>query len=158
MPRLKSKHPPSSWAELPHKFQLAMLVMARLSEPLTMSSLRSYMYYQLKSFDPSLSDGAISAQAGYVTSAFMFAQFLTAFAWGRAADSVYLGRKKVLLIGLMGTGISTLGFGFSQTFWAAMAFRAIGGMLNGNVGVMRTVSDIFLYGNVMLIKPRWFRK
>src|ERR1700743_2963028 len=120
MPRQKSKHPPSSWAELPHKFQLAMLFAARLSDPLTMSSLRSYMYYQLKYFDPSLSDGAVSAQAGYVTSAFMFAQFLTAIAWGKAADSEYLGRKKVLLIGLLGTGIASIGFGFSQTFWVAI--------------------------------------
>jgi MFS family permease len=97
------------------------------------------MYYQLRYFDPSLSDAAISTQAGYITSAFMFSQFLTAFWWGRAADSEYLGRKKVLLIGLMGTGISSIGFGFSKTFAQAMCFRIIGGILNGNVGVMRTV-------------------
>lgn len=136
----KSKHPPVSWAELPHKFQLVLLILARLSEPLTMSSIRSYMYYQLKWFDPQLSDAALSSRAGYITSAFMFAQFLTAFWWGRAADSEYLGRKRVLLIGLMGTGISSLGFGLSRTFTQAMCFRIIGGMLNGNVGVMRTVS------------------
>ncbi len=101
------------------------------------------MYYQLKSFDPTLSDGAVSAQAGYVTSAFMFSQFLTAIVWGKAADSEYLGRKKVLLIGLLGTGIASIGFGFSKTFWMAIAFRVIGGMLNGNVGVMRTVCRAF---------------
>jgi MFS family permease len=141
MPRSrKSKYPPVSWAELPHKAQLIVLVLARFSEPLTMSSIRSYMYYQLKFFDPKLSDASISAQAGYITSAFMFAQFLTAFLWGRAADSEYLGRKRVLLIGLLGTAISTLGFGFSQTYAQAMAFRILGGALNGNVGVMRTVS------------------
>jgi MFS family permease len=99
------------------------------------------MYYQLKSFDPTQSDAMISTQAGYMASAFMFAQFLTAIAWGKAADSEYFGRKKVLLIGLLGTGISSVGFGFSQTFWAAFAFRIAGGLLNGNVGVMRTVSD-----------------
>jgi MFS family permease len=143
MPRLqKSKHPPVSWAELPHKFQLILLILARFSEPLTMSSIRSYMYYQLRYFDPSLSDATISSQAGYITSAFMFAQFLTAFWWGRAADWEYLGRKRVLLIGLLGTGISSLGFGFSQTFAQAICFRIIGGMLNGNVGVMRTVSSV----------------
>jgi MFS family permease len=97
------------------------------------------MYYQLKSFDPAMSDATVSTQAGYMTSAFMFAQFLTAIAWGKAADSEYFGRKKVLLIGLLGTGISSIGFGFSQSFWQAMAFRIFGGMLNGNVGVMRTV-------------------
>jgi MFS family permease len=99
------------------------------------------MYYQLKSFDPNLSDAMISTQAGYMASAFMFAQFLTAIMWGKAADSEYFGRKKVLLIGLLGTGISSVGFGFSQTFWTAIAFRIAGGLLNGNVGVMRTVSN-----------------
>jgi MFS family permease len=113
--------------------------MARLSEPLTMSSLRSYMFYQLKSFDQSLPDSTISYQAGLLASAFTGAQFLTAVAWGRVADSERWGRKRVLLVGLMGTGISALGFGFSSSFAQAMAFRIIGGMLNGNVGVMRTV-------------------
>src|ERR1700761_234868 len=133
MPRFgKSKHPPVSWAELPYKGQLMLLILARFSEPLTMSSIRSYMYYQLRYFDPSLSDAVISTQAGYLASAFMFAQFLTAVAWGKAADSEFFGRKKVLMIGLMGTGISAIGFGFSRTFWQAIVFRIIGGMLNGN--------------------------
>jgi MFS family permease len=141
MPRPgKSKHPPVSWSSLPHKSQLLLLTMARLSEPLTMSSLRSYMFYQLKSFDPSLPDSTVSYQAGMLAAGFTFAQMLTAVIWGKAADSEYIGRKKVLLIGLLGTGISALGFGFSKTFWVAMMFRVIGGMLNGNVGVMRTVS------------------
>jgi hypothetical protein len=41
------------------------------------------------------------------------------------------------------SAISCLGFGFSKTFWQAMVFRTLGGALNGNVGVMRTmVSEI----------------
>jgi MFS family permease len=113
--------------------------MARLSEPLTQSSLRSYMFYQLRSFDRSLPDSTISWQAGALASAFTAAQFLTAILWGRAADSERIGRKKILLVGLLGTGISALGFGFSTTFWWAMFFRCVGGALNGNVGVMRTM-------------------
>lgn len=39
--------------------------------------------------------------------------------------------------------ISVLGFGFSKKFYQAMFFRTIGGALNGNVGVMRTmISEI----------------
>ena len=41
------------------------------------------------------------------------------------------------------TVLSCIGFGFSKTFWQAMIFRTMGGALNGNVGVMRTmVSEI----------------
>lgn len=124
-----------------------------------MSSIRSYMYYQLKSFDASQSDAMISTKAGYMASAFMFAQFLTAIAWGKAADSEYFGRKKVLLIGLLGTGISSVGFGFSHSFWMAIGFRIAGGLLNGNVGVMRTVRVMFVYRRTGLTRCcRWFQR
>jgi MFS family permease len=120
------------------------------------------MFYQLKSFDESLPDSVIATQAGLMASSFTGAEFLTAMMWGRLSDSERGGRKLVLMIGLLGTStgykakhkvreeiliylivISCIGFGFSKTFWQALLFRAIGGALNGNVGVMRTmVSEI----------------
>jgi MFS family permease len=68
--------------------------------------------YQLKSFDASQPDSVISAQPGWITAGFTAAQFCTAFAWGRAADSEIFGRKVVILLGLLGTMISVVGFGF----------------------------------------------
>lgn len=101
------------------------------------------MFYQLKSFDETLPDSTIATQAGMMASSFTGAQFLTAMLWGKISDSDNGGRKMVLLIGLLGTSISCLGFGFSKTFYQAMFFRVLGGMLNGNIGVMRTmVSEI----------------
>lgn len=101
------------------------------------------MFYQLKSFDESLPDSVIATQAGLMASSFTGAQFLTAMMWGRIADSEKGGRKLVLLIGLFGTAVSCLGFGFAKTFWQAILFRTVGGALNGNIGVMRTmVSEI----------------
>ena len=142
-PPHKTKAGPVSWMELPNKRQLFILTMARLSEPITQTSLQAYMFYQLRSFDPSLPDSTISVQAGILQGCFSGAQFLTAMLWGRAADSDWGGRKKVLLIGLLGTSMSMLGFGFSRTFLQAAIFRALGGILNGNVGVIRTmVSEI----------------
>jgi hypothetical protein len=138
--RLRKKKQIATWSSLPRKGQLALLTISRLSEPLTQTSLQSYMFYQLKNFDPSLPDSTISAQAGMMQAAFTVTQFVTAIAWGRAADSERIGRKTVLMIGLMGTMISALGFGFSKSFVTAMIFRSLGGALNGNVGVMRTVS------------------
>ncbi|KAK4989206.1 hypothetical protein LTR50_003420 [Elasticomyces elasticus] len=136
-----SKPEPVTWRSLPHKSQLLILTLARLSEPLTQTSLQSYMYYQLRSFSPDAPDSTISSQAGFLAAAFTGAQFLTAIMWGRIADSekMGLGRKGVLAIGLLGTGIGVLGFGFAGSFAAAMFWRAVGGMLNGNVGVMRTI-------------------
>lgn len=132
-----------AWRDLPRKKQLIVVTLTRLSEPLVQTSLQSYMFYQLKWFDPSLSDSVISSQAGILHASFTAAQFLTAMMWGRIADSSRFGRKTVVMIGLTGTMVSCLGFGFSTTFWQALMFRSLGGCTNGNVGVLRTmISEI----------------
>lgn len=143
-PKPKPKNAgPVAWRDLPNKRQLFILTMTRLAEPLTQTSLQAYMFYQLKSFDPSLPDSTISAQAGILQGCFTGAQCLTAMIWGRISDSEWGGRKRVLLVGLTATCISCVGFGFSRTFWQAAAFRFLGGAFNGNVGVIRTmVSEI----------------
>ncbi|KAF3357821.1 hypothetical protein VdG1_05486 [Verticillium dahliae VDG1] len=123
--------------------QLLVITLARLSEPLVHTSLTAYMFYQLKWFDPSLSDAVIASQAGLLHASFTAAQFTTALLWGRLADSPVFGRKMVILCGLGGTCVSAIGFGFSTTFPQALCFRLLGGVTNGNVGVMRTmISEI----------------
>jgi MFS family permease len=134
-----AKERPITWSSLPRKDQLLILTLARLSEPLTQASLGAYIYYQLKSFDTSLPDSTISYQTGIIQAAFPGSQLLTAMLWGRFADSDWGGRKRVLLIGLLGTMCSVVGFGFSTNFTVAIIFRCLGGALNGNIGVMRTM-------------------
>lgn len=122
------------------------------------------MFYQLRWFDPTLPDSVIASQAGVMHSSFTAAQFLTAMMWGHIADSSHFGRKTVLLIGLSGTSkflrdiprslcspacvaltnliavvLSCIGFGFSTSFAQALFFRALGGITNGNIGVLRTM-------------------
>ena len=134
---------PVTWMSLPKKGQLAVLTFARLSEPLTERSLAAYMFYQLRSFDESLPDSSIASQGGMLTAAFAAAQFLTAVWWGRAADCAWMGRKRVLLVGLFGTCVACIGVGFSKSYAQALTFRVMAGALNGNVGVMRTmISEI----------------
>lgn len=137
------KEKPVTWLSLPRKDQLAVLTLARLSEPLTQTSLGSYVFYQLQSFDPDLPDSTIAYQAGLLHAAFPGAQFLTAILWGRFADAEYGGRKRAISLGLLGTMVSIVGFGFSNSFSVALFFRCLGGVLNGNIGVMRTmISEI----------------
>jgi hypothetical protein len=125
--RVSEKPKPVSWKSLPRKDQLFILTLARLSEPLTQTSLQAYMFYQLRSFSPSAPDSTISYQAGMLQAAFTGAQFCTAVFWGRMADWEHMGRKRVILIGLLGTAIGALGFGFSSSFAVALVWRAIGG-------------------------------
>jgi len=81
-------------------------------------------------------DNEIGIYAGMVTSTFALAEFSTGMMWGRISDRI--GRKPVLLIGLAGTLISMLIFGFAKSFTVALIARALGGGLNGNIGVIQT--------------------
>ncbi|KAF2755725.1 MFS general substrate transporter [Pseudovirgaria hyperparasitica] len=140
---IKAKEQEVTWRSLPKKGQLALLTASRLSEPLFLTSTQSYMFYMLKSFDPSLSDSQIAQQTGIIVGAFLFAQFLTSFLWGTVSDSRHVGRKYVVLLSLSSTAVTAIGVGFSRSYASVVAFRVLGGVMNGNVGVMRTmISEI----------------
>ncbi|CAD6439531.1 e7f4f5d5-c807-4f6f-947c-2df76a2855a4 [Sclerotinia trifoliorum] len=141
MPPKNENEKPASWPSLPRKDQLFILALARMAEPIVQSSINSYMFFMLRFFDPSLSDSAISSQAGYLAGGFTAAQCITAMIWGRVADKASVGRKNVLIIGLLGTLTSTIGIGFCRSFAPALFFRCLGGALNGNVSIMRTMTS-----------------
>lgn len=79
---------------------------------------------------------------GVLYSTMAIAQFVMSPIWGSISDEK--GRKKVLIIGVLGYGISQLGFGFSQTSSIILLFRLLGGALS--VAYMTTsiayVSDV----------------
>jgi hypothetical protein len=127
---------PVTWMSLPRKDQLFILFLSRLVDFLQVASLQAYVFFQLKTFDDSLSDAQISQQAGILQGCFTGAQVMTAILWGKAADASWCGRKRVLLIGLAGTAVSCLGYGFATTFFWAAFWRAFGGAVNGTVGIM----------------------
>jgi MFS family permease len=125
-----------TWLSLPQKDQLAILFLCRLVDFLQVGSLQAYVFYQLKTFDPSLSDAAIASQAGILLGCFTGAQVATAMLWGKAADAKSGGRKLVLLIGMGGTAVSCFGYGFATTFVEAVCFRILAGGINGTVGIV----------------------
>ncbi|OHE96566.1 major facilitator superfamily transporter [Colletotrichum orchidophilum] len=134
---------PVSWMSMPKKWQLGMVVFARLAEPLAERSLTSYLFYQLRWLSPTLPDSAIARQAGLLTASFAAAQGVTGMLWGHVADSPLFGRKRVLLVGLLGTCVSAIGMGLSTSYASVVFFRVLAGALNGNVGVLRTmISEI----------------
>ena len=62
------------------------------------------MFYQLRFFNASASDATISTQSGVLIAAKTAAQVCTGIAWGRIADAAWVGRKLVLVIGLLSAG------------------------------------------------------
>jgi MFS family permease len=78
-----------------------------------------------------------SFYAGILIAAFALAEACSSVFWGALSDR--LGRKPVVLIGCLGTIVSLLSVGFSTNFWMALVGRALGGALNGNMGVIQTM-------------------
>lgn len=92
-------------------------------------SIFPYVSEMIKSFNMTDNESQVALYAGMITSAFTLAEFSTGFLWGKMSDRV--GRKPVLLCGLIGTAISVLLFGFAKNFYLAIFARALGGLLNG---------------------------
>lgn len=68
-------------------------------------------------------------------SAFYATEAVCVLQWGRASDR--LGRKPILLGGLLGMTLSVLGFGLSRQFWSVVLARCAEGALCGNIGVAK---------------------
>jgi MFS family permease len=92
-------------------------------------SIFPYIYFMIQHFNITDDEREIAMYAGMVTSAFAIAEFMASIFWGRLSDRV--GRKPILITGLVGTGISMLIFGFSENLGMALFARALGGLLNG---------------------------
>uniref|UniRef100_A0A0D2XX46 Major facilitator superfamily (MFS) profile domain-containing protein n=1 Tax=Fusarium oxysporum (strain Fo5176) TaxID=660025 RepID=A0A0D2XX46_FUSOF len=107
-----------------------------ICEPIAFMSIFPYIYYMIQDFNITDDSNKISVYAGMVTSAFTLAEFSTGVLWGRLSDKI--GRKPVLLFGLLGTALSVLVFGFAPSLPVALFARALGGLLNGNIGVLQT--------------------
>jgi predicted MFS family arabinose efflux permease len=116
--------------------QMLILAMCRICEPIAFMSIFPYIYYMIEDFHITDDPNSISVYAGMVTSAFTLAEFATGLMWGRLSDKV--GRKPILLTGLAGTGLSVLIFGFAPNLPVALFARTVGGLLNGNIGVLQT--------------------
>jgi MFS family permease len=128
--------------------QLFVLGCCRLSEPISMLSSSPYLYFMIRDFHVTDNEQQIGRYAGFLASCYSFGQFLTGtdfvntflmigILWGRLSDRV--GRKPIVLSGLLGTVLATLVFGFSSSYAQAIVARSIAGLLNGNMGVVRTM-------------------
>lgn len=92
-------------------------------------SIFPYAYYMIQDFGIAKDESAHSMYVGMITSSFAFAECVSGIFWGRLSDRI--GRKRVLLGGLFGTGLSMILFGFAKNLPMAMVARALGGLLNG---------------------------
>ncbi|EGU83125.1 hypothetical protein FOPG_09691 [Fusarium oxysporum f. sp. conglutinans race 2 54008] len=115
--------------------QLLILAICRFSEPIAFNSILAYTFVMVK--DLGIAEKDASLYAGLLVSAYAVAEAMTSMGWGILSDRV--GRKPVVLFGLVGVALSSLIFGLAKSYWVALLARFVGGALNGNVSVMQTM-------------------
>lgn len=86
--------------------------------------------------------GASPTELGLLMAVYSFMQFIFAPMWGRISDRI--GRKPVIMIGILGLSISFFLFALSNELWMLFAARIIGGFLSSaNMPtIMAYVADI----------------
>ncbi|WP_394232871.1 MFS transporter [Niallia oryzisoli] len=86
--------------------------------------------------------GASPLELGWLMAVYSLMQLLFAPVWGRVSDRI--GRKPVIMIGILGLALSFFLMGLSSALWMLFAARVIGGILSAaNMPtVMAYVADI----------------
>ena len=79
----------------------------------------------------------IAKWVGIISATISVCQCAMAIPWGTASD--YIGRKPTILAGLTFTMIFSVLFGSSQNMATLLCSRALLGLMNGNVGIIRTM-------------------
>ncbi|KAJ3269530.1 hypothetical protein HDV01_001334 [Terramyces sp. JEL0728] len=120
--------------DLPFNTMLTLCIVL-LSEPISSTILFPFVYFMVKDFG--IKEQDIGFYVGFVSSSYFFAQLLTSVFWGYFSDRC--GRRPALLIGLVGNTITMLMFGISTSLAFAIVSRTACGLLNGNIGVAKSV-------------------
>ena len=75
--------------------------------------------------------GASALAVGMLGTSYSLMQFLFAPLWGRWSDRI--GRRPIILVGLLGSGVSYLMLAYADSIALVFAARVLGGIAGANV-------------------------
>ncbi|KAN0075327.1 Major facilitator superfamily domain containing protein [Tylopilus felleus] len=119
------------------KGQLAALCTVRIVEPIAFTQLFPYVNEFMSDLHLTDDPSRVGFYSGLVESAFALAQLISIYQWARLSDVI--GRRPVVLVGILGIATTTLAFGLSKSLSAVLVARCIGGLSSGNVAVIHSV-------------------
>ncbi|KAI0090258.1 MFS general substrate transporter [Irpex rosettiformis] len=120
------------------KLQLGVLLFFQLAEPITSQCIYPFINQLISELDITGGDEAkVGYYAGLIESLFFATEAMFILQWSRISDQI--GRKPVLLVGVAGLCFSMIFFGLSKTFMSLVLSRCLVGMLNGNLGVIKSM-------------------
>ncbi|KAF8074654.1 major facilitator superfamily domain-containing protein [Lyophyllum atratum] len=120
------------------KLQLFIIIFIQIAEPVTSTVIYPFVNDLVRALGITNGDEKKTGYyVGLVESIFYAAEALTVLNWGRASDAI--GRRPILLGGMLGLTMSMIGFGLSKQYWMLILSRCAQGAFNGNIGVTKSV-------------------
>lgn len=118
------------------KVQLTLLALVQIAGYIAEESTEVYLWHILKSFHTAKTPDQVRVLMNYLDMAVYLPRIASYIFWSITADRI--GRKPVLLIGLVGLAIGFIFYGMGRKFWIIVLGRFIGSALDGNDAIIRT--------------------
>ncbi|MDG1552783.1 MAG: MFS transporter, partial [Candidatus Poseidonia sp.] len=123
------------------KGALFVLFMVTMIDMIGFGIIIPFLTYLVKDLAEAEGIVQIGLWVGLLMTSYSAAQFLFSPFWGALSDRI--GRRPVLMIGLVGNTVFFTAFGFSNTLMFAFGARFLAGVFNGNIAVARAyIGDV----------------
>eukprot|EP01101_Sappina_pedata_P008760 TRINITY_DN4926_c0_g1_i2.p1 TRINITY_DN4926_c0_g1~~TRINITY_DN4926_c0_g1_i2.p1 ORF type:complete len:570 (+),score=158.97 TRINITY_DN4926_c0_g1_i2:1618-3327(+) len=116
--------------------QVAIIACVCMCDSFALTFLFPFVVFMVTDFNLTENPSEIGFYVGLLVSSFPFAQFLSSFVIGHLSDKI--GRRPVLMWGLLANAVTLTLFGFSKSYKEAIFFRILSGLTNGNNGVSKS--------------------
>ena len=123
------------------KGALLVLFLVTMIDMIGFGIVIPFLTYLVEDLTPENQIANIGLWVGLLMTSYSAAQFLFSPFWGSLSDRI--GRRPVLMVGLVGNTVFFTMFGFANTLLLALSARFLAGVFNGNLAVARAyIGDV----------------
>ena len=123
------------------KGALVVLFLVTMIDMIGFGIVIPFLTYLVEDLEADQNITSIGIWVGLLMTSYSAAQFLFSPIWGGLSDRI--GRRPVLMIGLVGNTVFFTMFGLANTLLMALAARFLAGVFNGNIAVARAyIGDV----------------
>lgn len=123
------------------KGALLVLFLVTMIDMIGFGIVIPFLTYLVEDLTPSGQEANVGLWVGLLMTSYSAAQFLFSPLWGSISDRI--GRRPVLMVGLVGNTVFFTMFGLANTLLIAFIARFFAGVFNGNIAVARAyIGDV----------------
>ncbi|KIJ36367.1 hypothetical protein M422DRAFT_232613 [Sphaerobolus stellatus SS14] len=135
--------PPKMAEDIPYPTkQIICLLILAFAEPITYAQKAPYIPQLIEDLGIIGDDKRkVGYYSGFIDTVYYCVEGIFILQWSRISDRI--GRRPVLLVGVIGLSFSSVCFGYSKTFLGVLISNSLAGVLNSNWAVTRSaMADI----------------